>query len=145
MSQVSRAFLLVFLGAALAAGCGKNSSTTSPTTTETARSTETIGGKLSVGDSQFYSFSTVSPGTTDVTLIGLRPAGNLTATLNTVVGLGLGVPQGTDCALANATTTAPGFQAQLSATTNVSVYCVKIADVGNLTGPVDYTIRVVHP
>ena len=67
------------------------------------------------------------------------------ATLSPVVGLGLGTPQATDCALSNATNTTPGLKTQLSVATNISTYCVKIADIGNLTGAVDYTIRVVHP
>jgi hypothetical protein len=47
--------------------------------------------------------------------------------------------------LSNATNTTPGLKAQLNVPTSVSTYCVKIADIGNLTGPVDYNIRVVHP
>jgi len=139
-----RAFVIVLLGAVAAAGCG-NDTTTSPTTTEVSRGSEVFGGTLGIGDSQFWSFTAVSPGTTDVTLVSLRPAGNLTTTFNTVVGLGLGTPQATDCALSNATNTAPGLKTQLTVATNSSTYCIKIADVGNLTTTVDYTIRVVHP
>ena len=142
-----RAVVLAVLAAITAAGCGKDTTTTTPTTTSTTdiRNNETFSASLSVGQSQFYSFSTISPGTTDVTLISIRPAGSIATTLSPVVGLGLGQPQGTDCALSNATTTTPGLKSQLTVTTNISVYCVKIADVGNLTGTVDYTIRVVHP
>ena len=139
-----RAFVIVLLGAVAVAGCG-NDTTTSPTTTEVTRGTEVFGGTLGIGDSQFWSFTAVSPGTTDVTLVSLRPAGTSTTTFNTVVGLGLGIPQATDCALSNATNTTPGLKTQLTVATNVSTYCIKIADVGNLTTTVDYTIRVVHP
>jgi hypothetical protein len=146
MSQVTfRALVLLAFGAVFAASCGNNSTTTSPTTTSDIRNNETFGATLNVGQSQFYSFTTVSPGTTDVTLVSIRPTGNVATTLSPVVGLGLGTPQATDCALSNATNTAPGLKAQLSVATNISTYCVKIADVGNLTGAVDYTIRVVHP
>jgi hypothetical protein len=130
--------------AAMAASCG-DTPTTPSTTTSDVRSNETFSATLSPGQSQFYSFTTVSAGTTDITLVSLRPAGNLTATLNAVVGLGLGTPQMTDCALSSATTTAPGLKTQVSAATNASTYCVKIADIGNLSAAVDYTIRVVHP
>src|SRR5262245_31539889 len=93
--------LLVF-AAAIAASCGDNTPTT-PTTTADTRSNETFGATLNPGQSQFYSFTTVSAGTTDITLVSLRPAGSLTATVSAVVGLGLGTPQMTDCALSNAT------------------------------------------
>jgi hypothetical protein len=146
MSQATfRALALVVFMAAVTAGCGNNNTPTTPTTTSELRNTETFGATLNVGQSQFYSFTTISPGTTDVTLISIRPTGNVSATLSPVVGLGLGTPQATDCALSSATTAAPGLKSQVSVATNISTYCVKIADVGNLTGAVDYTIRVVHP
>jgi hypothetical protein len=128
------------------AGCGNDTtSTTSPTTTSDVRSTETFGATLTVGQSQFYSFTTLSSGTTDVTLVSLRPAGSVSATVSPVVGLGLGIPSGTDCALGWATTTTPALKAQLTVSTSVTTYCVKVADIGNLTAAVDYTIRVLHP
>jgi hypothetical protein len=140
-----RAVVIVLL-AGLGWSCGTDTSTTtSPTTTGDTRSNETFGATLAVGQSQFYSFTTISPGTTDITLISLRPSGNQKVTLNTVVGIGLGTPQGTDCALSNATTTTSGLKAQLSVATNISTYCVKIADIGNLATDADYNIRVVHP
>jgi hypothetical protein len=140
-----RTLVLLLLSTVLSAGCGNDTPTTAPSTTDTARNTETFNATLNVGQSQFYSFTTVSPGTTDVTLISIRPPGNLVATLSPVVGLGLGTPQATDCALSSATNTAPGLKNQLSVATSISTYCVKIADIGNLTGAVDYTVRVVHP
>lgn len=146
MSQPSRrAFALLAFIAAMAAGCGDNATTTTPTTTSDVRSNETFGATLNPGQSQFYSFTTISPGTTEITLISIRPTGSVSTTLSPVVGLGLGTPQATDCALSSATTTTPGLKAQVSVATNVSTYCVKIADVGNLIAAVDYTIRVVHP
>ena len=144
-STIRTAIVALFI-AVMTASCGKDDTTTSPTTpTETIRGTETFNGTLGIGQSQFYSFTTVSPGTTDVTLISTRAAGSITATTSSVMGLGLGTPQGTDCALSSAITTSSGLKSQLTASTNISVYCVKIADVGNLTGSVDYTVRIVHP
>jgi hypothetical protein len=131
--------------AVIAAGCGDNATPTTPTTTSELRSNETFGATLNIGQSQFYSFTTISPGTTEITLISVRPAGSVSTTLSPVVGLGLGTPQATDCALSSATNTMPGLKAQVTVATNVSTYCVKIADIGNLTGAIDYTIRVVHP
>lgn len=145
MSTVMNRALPVLLALTLAASaCGKDDAPTTPTT-EVARSNEVYSGQIGVGGSQFYSFQVSSTGTTEVTLTSLRPAGVTTAPVTTVVGLGLGTPAGTDCALANAVTTGPGLVRQITATTNVQVYCVKVADVGNLRSTVDYTVRVVHP
>jgi hypothetical protein len=145
-SIMPRAVVAAVIAAALCAGCGNKQSTTSPSTSsEAPRGIESFGGTLGVGDSQFYSFSVTQAGTTDVTLVSLRPAGIPASTLTTVVGLGLGTPQGTDCALRAATTTAPGLVKQLSVATDPSTYCVKIADVGNLSGAADYTVRILHP
>ena len=146
MSQPTlRALALLAFMAVMAAGCGDNSTTTTPTTTSELRGNETFGATLNPGQSQFYSFTTISPGTTEITLISIRPTGSMSTTLSPVVGLGLGTPQATDCALSSATNTTPGLKAQVSVATNISTYCVKIADIGNLTGAVDYTIRVLHP
>src|SRR6266436_4160635 len=130
MSQARfHALVLLVFSAVAAAGCGSNDTTTSPTT-GVSRSNETFGATLNVGGSQFYSFTTISPGTTDVTLVSIRPSGSVATTLSPVVGLGLGTPQATDCALSNATNTTPGLKTQLSVATSISTYCVKIADIG---------------
>ena len=137
---------LFVVGMLVSAACGDDTpQTTTPDTNTDVRSTETFGATLTVGQSQFYSFTTISPGTTDVTLVSLRPAGSVSSTVSPVVGLGLGIPSGTDCALGWATNTAPALKAQLTVSTSVTTYCVKVADIGNLTGAVDYTIRVLHP
>src|SRR6516164_1001330 len=98
MSQVTlRALVLLVFGVVFAASCGNDTTTTTPTTTTDTRSNETFGATLNVGQSQFYSFTTLSPGQTDVTLVSLRPTGSVNVTLSPTVGLGLGTPQGTDC------------------------------------------------
>lgn len=145
MSQATLRALVFVAFSAVLAGCGNSGTTTTPTTTTDTRNNETFGATLNVGQSQFYSFTTISPGTTDITLVSIRPSGSVASTLSPVMGLGLGTPQATDCALSSAINTTPALKAQLSVATSVSTYCVKIADIGNLSGPVDYTIRVVHP
>lgn len=139
-----RVAIITLLATSICAACGDDTLTvTSPTTLE--KSTEVFGGTLDVGGSQFYSFTVAQDGTTDVTLLSLRPQGVATSTLGAVVGLGLGTPAGTDCALRSAITTSPSLTKQLTVATNASTYCVKIADTGNLTASVDYTIRILHP
>jgi hypothetical protein len=40
---------------------------------------------------------------------------------------------------------APGLTAQLSTATTATTYCVDIRNTGTLTGPADFTIRILHP
>ena len=143
--MMPRSILSLLVATVMCGACGKDSTTSPSTTTEVQRGTEVFGGTLGVGDSQFYSFTVSQDATTEVTLLSLRAVGSLTSTLTTVVGLGLGTPSGTECALRSAVTSAPGLTKQITVTTNVSTYCVKIADVGNLTNAVDYTVRILHP
>lgn len=142
---ITRALPFILVATLASPACGDKASTTAPSTDAPARSNEIFSGRLEVGGSQFYSFQVVNSGTTDVTLTGLHPPGVATTNVSVVVGLGLGTPGGTDCALSSALTTSPGLIRQITATTNVSIYCVKVADIGNLRSPLDYTVRVVHP
>src|SRR5262245_12502741 len=120
MSQsILRTLTLLVLFAVMTSGCGNDAPSTSPSDTPASRGNETFGATLNPGQSQFYSFSTGAVGTTDVTLISIRPAGNASVTLSPVVGLGLGTPQGTDCALSSATNTTPGLKTQVSVATNI--------------------------
>src|SRR6185295_3286102 len=96
-SMMARSLLIAFATAVMCAACGKDSTTSPSTTTEVPRGAQAFGGTLGVGSSQFYSFNVSQDGTTDVTLLSLRPVGALTTTLTTVVGLGLGTPSGTEC------------------------------------------------
>ncbi len=140
-----RAILTTLAAALLCAACGDDSVTSPSTDTTTTRSTEYFRANLEVQGSQFYSFTVSTSGTTDVTLLSLRPAGASTPALTTAVGLGVGTPAGTGCALTMATTVQPALSTQLSTTTTPTIYCVNIADIGNLQNTVDFTIRIVHP
>jgi hypothetical protein len=71
------ALVLLVFGAVAAASCGNNDTTTSPTTTSDLRNNEKFNETLNVGQSKCYSFTTVSPGTTDVTPVSIRPSGNV--------------------------------------------------------------------
>ena len=65
--------------------------------------------------------------------------------MNLPLGLGLGTPVGTDCNLTQQTTTGPGLVPQLTASSvAVGTYCVKVFDVGNVTVPVNFAVRIDH-
>jgi hypothetical protein len=122
--------------------CGSNTPTTP--TTPAQPSTEMFSGTLPVQGSSFYSFTVAATGNVSITLASLVPTAPGPA-VNTVMGLGVGTPNGTDCSVTNSVTTAPGLTAQLVNSLAPATYCAKIYDLGQLTVPVDFTVRIVHP
>lgn len=133
----------VFLSAGLMAACAD--STTSPTTTTATTSTEIFAGTLDPGGSSFYSFSVTNGGVVTVNLASLTTGPTVRTTSTAVLGLGLGIPAGTDCAVSTSTETAAGLAAQMTNERTAGTYCVRIHDVGQLVVPVTFAIRIVHP
>ncbi len=140
-----RATLATLAAAVLCAACGNDNVTSPSNTTTITRSTEYFGANLDVHGSQFYSFTVATSGTTDVTLLSMRPADAPMPALTTAVGLGLGTPAGTSCALTATATVQSALTTQLSISTTPTIYCVNIADIGNLRQTVNFIIRIVHP
>jgi hypothetical protein len=135
------ASLLVTFGL-LTAACGNNSSsTTAPTSTGPL--TEIFGGTLPVQGSSFFSFTVGTTGSVSITLASLTATKPGPALAN-VMGLGVGQPLGTDCNVTNSVTTAPALVPQLVNSLTPAIYCTRIYDLGNLTAPVNFTIRIVH-
>ena len=58
------------------------------------------------------------------------------------VGLGLGVPRGTECVLRARVVTPAALTPQLQAITPPGVGCVAVFDPGTLPAPVRYAVRI---
>ena len=134
--------LALIVVAVAGAACGGDSPTT-PSTPTPSGSTETFTGSLPLQGSSFYSFTVPTAETVSVSLASLTASGTGPAATS-VVRLGVGVPLGTDCSVTNSVDTAAGLTSQLTAPVNPDVYCVKISDIGNLAGPMNFTIRIGH-
>ena len=69
----------------------------------------------------------------------------VTPDTSSVVGLSLGTWNGTACqsVISNDRATVPA--SLLGRATSTGTLCVRIYDVGALSGPQDYELRVVHP
>jgi len=134
------AFLLL---TSLGAGCGNDSSTPTTPSTSTAPTTEVFTGSLDVKGSSFYSFSVLSTGTVSVMLASIT-LGSPSAAAAIPVSLGVGVPAGLGCGVTTAVTVAPALTSQIANSLTAGIYCVNIADIGNLTAPVNFAIRIVH-
>ena len=133
------------LGCVLFAGCSKDTTTSPTTTTPTVAApsiTETWTGTLAVGGSRFYSFSVTHNGTVNVTLRSLIENG---VDSTAQVGLALGYPAGTGCTANTSVTMAAGADPQVTNVYGAGVYCAKIADAGNLSGPAVFNLVIAHP
>lgn len=135
------------------AACGSSSSPTSPTSsTSTSTSTTSVAsptvteewdGTLAVGGSRFYSFTVEDNGTVNVTLASI---GGSFVPATVTVAVGLGDPSGTDCATTSTTNVSVQTAApQVTSTLAPGVHCVRIADVGNLFAPANFSVLVAHP
>jgi hypothetical protein len=129
--------------------CGANSGSTptAPTpTTPTAADplvTESFAGTLTVNGSRFYAFEVGTYGTVNVTL---QNVGGVTGVPDTVwVGLGIGVPDGTDCSTTTSLNTQAGSSPQVSSVVEAGIYCARVYDVGNLAAPTAFAIGIAHP
>jgi hypothetical protein len=141
MMRLARGLLLAACAAA-AAGCGDSSLPTAPSTS--APSTEFFTGTLSPTGSTFYSFTVTNAGAVSITLASTSAA-RIGAAANPTLALGLGTPSGSDCAASTSADTAPGLNAQLTtADSTAGIYCVSLADPGDLKDDVLFVVRIVH-
>ena len=145
------------LGLALAclvtgtAACGKDTPTSATTTTTTTTTTtvaaastsEQFAGTVPVSGSRFYSFEVGTYGTVTVTLD--RVGGSAGVPSSVWVGLGLGIPEGTDCGTTTSLNTQSGAGPHVSSTLAAGTYCARVYDIGNLAGAAPFSITIAHP
>jgi len=134
-------FLVV---AVLAAGCGNDTGTTAPSSTTSPTTPYFFTGTLSPQSSSFYSFTLTQAGAVSITVVSLA-TGPFTPTPGTIVGIGYGTPVGTGCSLTSSAQTGAGLSAQLVTASGAGTFCVSIFDVGSLTTPTNFVVRIVHP
>ncbi len=101
--------------------------------------TEVFTGNIGVGGTMFFAFAVANVGDLSVTLTAAGPPSTV------VMRIGLGLGSTTTCQIQVTKDTAAGDSSaiQVSQVPSAS-YCVGIGDIGNATGPVNFTITVVH-
>jgi hypothetical protein len=135
---------LALASALLAAACSNTpSSTTTPSATTSTPFTEVFIGTLPVGGSSFYSF-TVSQTSNVFLMMASLTTATPAPTVSVPLNLGLGVPAGIGCDLSQSVTVTPALTPQIGVTLDPGIYCANIQDVGYLTSPVTFAIRIVH-
>jgi hypothetical protein len=111
-----------------------------PTTPDPVISTETFTGTLTVNGGQTHQFFTSATGAVTATLTSLGE------TPPERVGFSMGTMAGSTCSIVLANDQAV-VTSVLTGTVSTlqGALCVRMYDVGTLTGPVDYTFTVSHP
>jgi hypothetical protein len=140
------------IGGVTHGGCGDSDTPTSPTDTTTTTTaavaaeptiSEHFTGTLGVGGSAFYSFEVTSYGTVNMTL---HNVGGVTGVPESVwVGIGIGVPDATDCITTTSGNTQAGGGPHVSSVLDAGTYCARIYDIGNLAAPTPFSALIVHP
>ena len=111
-----------------------------PTTPDPVITTETFTGTLTVNGGQTHQFFTAATGAVTATLTSLGEAPPAS------VGFSMGTMAGATCTIVLANDQAV-VTSVLTGTVSTlqGALCIRMYDVGKLTGPVDYTFTVSHP
>jgi hypothetical protein len=135
--------VIAAIASALCVGCGGAADPTTPSDIYTGSiAVQTFSGTLAVGGSSFYSFTVPKDGPASLTLLDLQEDG---ASSEAAISIGLGTPAGVGCSVSTAVTVSPGPTPQLTSTVGPGVYCAKVADVGNLSGPGRFSVNITRP
>jgi hypothetical protein len=139
---------LAFLAAALAAAggvaCNSNSTSTLPAVAATpVYGTDTFNGTVAVQGFDVKPFNVAISGNVTVVLVAAGPPS--TITMGVFIGQPATAGSSTCLALSNATISGSASSTPLlTGQLTVGAYCVQIFDVGNQTGPINYTISINH-
>ena len=129
------ASVIALSAAMIFAGCGSDNTPTTPSNTSTTV-TENWSSVVAPGGASTRSFTVTSAGTIVVTL-----------TAGPTVGLGVGLPRtsGGGCRLGVSANASPGTAPQISAQADAGQYCVQVYDLGTLTDPIGFALKIEHP
>lgn len=123
-------------------GCGNDATPTSATPANTVSSvTRLFAGTLASGDAQFYSVTLPQDSGIFVTLASVTGTDSRDATA-TPLGVGLGVPRGTECVMSTRVVAAAALTPQIREYTRQGVWCVAVFDPGTLPAPVRFAVRI---
>jgi hypothetical protein len=130
----SPASVMALSAAMMLAGCGSDNTPTTPSTSKTM--TENWSSVVAPGGASTRSFTVSSAGAIVVTL-----------TAGPTVGLGVGLPRtsGGGCRLGVSVNASPGTTPQINTQADAGQYCVQVYDLGTLTDPIGFALKIEHP
>jgi hypothetical protein len=133
------AFLAILLAALLSWACDDPVDLpTQPSGSAPETTTETFSGNLTVNGARTFPFSSLA-GTVTATLTSLGPDSQV------AVGFSLGTWSGSVCNIVLANDNAVQGTVVVGTAGTLGSLCVRIYDVGNLTGTLPFELTVEHP
>ena len=119
------------------AACGDQTRSATAPSTPAKPSGDTWSSVLAPGGASSRSFTSTAAGTIGVTLVSAEAT----------VGVGVGLPRLTagGCRLGVAVSTGGGSTPQISVAADAGQYCVQVYDLGTLTDPIPFTLKIDHP
>ena len=136
MSRLISLSALIF-ACAVAAGCGDDDAAPTTPVETPVQINETFSGTLNLNGAVTHTFPTDRAGQATVTLTSLSPDSAA------IVSFVFGTFNGQYCQAILWKDDATQAQ-NLVGNASQGVFCVRIADIGRLTAPTDYTITVAH-
>jgi hypothetical protein len=128
----------VFVALVLAVGIMACAESPTEPTPPPGTVTDTFSGELSQGTEAVHPFPVSTRAMISVKLTEVAPLATL------ALGLGVGIWDGTDCALIAWDPNAR-VGSELTGAVDVGSYCAYIADVGNIAEPISYTVTALRP
>ena len=130
--------IMILALAAAAAGCDNVDESAPTTPTDPPSVTTTLTGTVTVNGAESKPFVVSAAGLVTATLKTVAPDSAA------VVGLALGTWNGVNCAVSISNEAAVQGINVIGRASSGGNLCVRVFDVGKLTGAVEYTIDVVH-
>ena len=127
----------VLVAAAVATGCGDEDPITAPPESPIPV-TETFSGTVTVNGAFTHPFAVAKAGSVQAQLTALSPDDTVT------VGLALGTWNGIACQVVITSDSAKLSTSLLGTATAPGSLCVRVFDVGGLTAPTNYDVKVDH-
>jgi len=106
--------------------------------------TETFTGTLRPNATVFYAFTVATYGTVNITLdevTGVQVSEDVPFEFE----IGPGVPRGTGCSPNSVLVVAPGEGPHSSGVFDAGIWCVRLRELGNMSGPARFRITIAHP
>ena len=142
-SSITRRLVLIPALAVLAlggAGCDNGDDTTEdPTTTPSPTITETFAGSITTNGAATFTFPTTASGSVTATLRSLTPVTTIQ------VSLALGTWNGVSCQIVLTNDRAGQGGSITGNVSGAGTLCVRISDIGQISGTTTFEVVVVHP
>jgi hypothetical protein len=129
---------LALAAALTTAACGDDGPDPPSNPTTPVVVTETFPGVLNPNGGRTHQFNADRAGDVIASLTSLAPNPDV------VIGLGIGTWNGVSCSIIIANDNAKLNVGIIGSATGTGAFCVRVYDVGNLTGLVDYAVTVQH-